>query len=72
MGQEISIDTEIRGTLAERVTLYICEPYKNQEEATIAAFESLFSAAVCAYNDLKVATKALDDNNVEYNNVMMS
>ncbi len=70
--EEGTLDQEKIGKLEERVKLMMCAPYAEAGDPALTVLESMFAEAVKACNDLKTATKAMDDNNVEYNRVMMT
>lgn len=67
-----TLDEEKVGTLAQRMKIKMCAPYQETEDVAESALEALFKDAVNACKDLKLAAKELDNNNVEYNKVMMS
>lgn len=69
--EEGTLAQEKIGTLGQRVKLLMVAPYDTADDPALAAMETLFTDAVAACNELKTATAAMDDNNVEYNKVMM-
>ncbi len=71
-GENGELDEAKVGKLEERVKILMCAPYQETGDAALAAIELNYVDAVKACNDLKNATKAMEDNNVEYNRVMMS
>ena len=71
-GENGELDEAKLGKLEERVVIMMCAPYQETGDPALAAIELNYVEAVKACNDLKNATKAMEDNNVEYNRVMMS